>query len=69
LAIVFKPFDFLKKLLERFLNEVNFLRTMSKSKHWKAYGTKHADKYEIKEIPCISTKFQHTKKIKVKKKE
>ena len=42
---------------------------MGKSKRWKAYNTKHPDKYEIKEIACISNKFHHTKKIKVKKKQ
>ncbi|MEA2036407.1 MAG: hypothetical protein U9O94_02785 [Nanoarchaeota archaeon] len=34
--------------------------------HWKAYGTKHPEKYQIKEISCVSNKFHHTKKIKVK---
>jgi len=41
---------------------------MSKSNRWKAYGTKHPERMEVKEIPCISTKFHHMKKIKVKKK-
>ncbi len=48
---------------------MGFLRVkMSKSKHWKAYNTKHAEKYEIKEISCVSNKFHHTKKIKIKNK-
>lgn len=40
---------------------------MSQSyKRWPAYNTKHPEKYEMKEINCISNKFNHTKKIKVK---
>ncbi len=41
---------------------------MSKSKHWKAYNTKHAEKYTIKEVACVSNKFHHTKKVKFKNK-
>ncbi len=39
---------------------------MSNNKHWKAYNTKHPENYEVKEIPCISNKFHHTHKIRVK---
>jgi|TARA_B100001971_G_scaffold185673_1_gene185103 hypothetical protein len=43
-------------------------KTKSKSRHWKAYGTKHPEKYEMKEFTRVSSKFSHSKKIKVKKK-
>ena len=42
---------------------------MSKSKRWKAYNTKHPEKYQLKEIECISNKFHHTKKVRVKPKK
>ena len=42
---------------------------MGKSKRWKAYNTKHPDKYEVKEITCISNKFSHMKKLKLKAKK
>ena len=38
---------------------------MSTNKRWNAYNTKHPEKYQVKEIECISNKFHHTKKIKV----
>tara|TARA_B100002003_G_C14050103_1_gene505794 strand:- start:112 stop:243 length:132 start_codon:yes stop_codon:yes gene_type:complete len=42
---------------------------MSNNKRWSAYNLKHAEKYQIKEIECISNKFKHTKKIRVKAKK
>lgn len=37
-----------------------------KRKRWKAYSTKHPEKYQIKEFVRVSNKFSHTKKIKLK---
>ena len=42
---------------------------MSTNKRWSAYNLKHPEKYQTKEIECISNKFKHTKKIKVKAKK
>jgi hypothetical protein len=42
---------------------------MSNNKRWNAYNIKHPEKYQTKEIECISNKFKHTKKIKVKAKK
>ena len=42
---------------------------MSNSKRWKAYNTKHPEKYQVKDIDCVSNKFSHTKKLRVKPKK
>jgi hypothetical protein len=42
---------------------------MSNNKRWNAYNVKHPEKYQTKEIECISNKFKHTKKIKIKAKK
>ena len=57
------------RLSETFLNRGLFLRSMGKSKRWGAYNTKHPDNYETKEVNCISNKFSHTKKLKLKLKK
>jgi len=42
---------------------------MSNNKRWGAYNTKHPEKYETREMECISNKFHHTKKVRVKAKK
>jgi len=42
---------------------------MSRSKHWKPYNTKHPERVRIVDFQCISNKFSHTKKVRVRDKK